>query len=63
MMAYEIVERHSGKPPLFENGDRLYGQPEVAAVPGFDLDEHEGRAVERNDVDFATSPAVAPCNH
>ena len=62
VMADHIVERHGGKTTAFEGGDRLRRQPIAAAVPGLDLDEHQGRAIERNDVDFSTSPAVAPRN-
>src|SRR6266478_3000821 len=61
-MAHQVLERQLHDPPALQARDRLGRAAEPAAVARLDFDEDEGGAVTRNDVQFATTAAVAPLN-
>ena len=42
-----------------ELGDRFYSVAKFPAIPRFDLDEHNRRAVARDDVEFAAAGTIA----
>jgi hypothetical protein len=62
-MPRHVIEGELRDSPAFERRDRFCRVPERAAVARLDLDEHQRRAVARDDVQFATTPAVAPRNY
>src|SRR5471032_3404226 len=63
VMSGHVVERDLRDPPALERGDGFSRLAEPPAVARLDLDEHQRGAVTRDDVNFSTTPAVAPGNN
>src|SRR6185503_11156526 len=63
LMPHDVVERELRDSLALERGDRFGRLPELATVPRLHFDEHQRRAVSRDDVQFSTAPPVAPRNY
>jgi hypothetical protein len=59
-MSHHVLGRELHDPPLLERGDRFSRPAERVTVARLHFDEHQRRAVARDDVDFSTAPAVPP---
>ena len=59
-VAHQVVHRGHHNPPTLGHRDRLCSIAELAAFARLDFDEHQRRAVARDDVYFGTAVPVAP---
>ncbi len=57
------VEGHGRDAAALEGCDRLGPSAKLAAVPRLDLDEHDGPAIARDDVNFSTTATIAAGNN
>ena len=62
-MTDQILLRDLDDALPLEGGDRVGAAAERAILPRLHFDEHDRLAVARDDVDFATTPPVAPGNN
>src|SRR6185503_14181540 len=62
-IAREIVEGQQRHATTLEAGDGVDRPAELPPHARLDLDEHDGRAVARDDVQFATPQAIAAGNN
>ena len=59
-VAHQVVHRGHHNPPTLGHRDRLCSIAELPAFARLDFDEHQRRAVARDDVYFGTAVPVAP---
>ena len=60
MMLHHVFGGDRGDAVLLIRSNGFGRYPERAALAGFHFDEHQGRSIPRNDIDFADSTPEPP---